>query len=144
VSPANAPCQSFYGTAVPSSAVHLQSVTGGMQEALVGQTFQPFTIRVADSSISPNPVLGASVVFQSLVGRMPNNEPILWIGQSSSTQQPMPVILSYTQATVLSDINDLATIQPSTGGIEGAVVVLGTASAGSASQQFQLQSLPVN
>jgi IPT/TIG domain len=144
VSPANAPCQSFYGTSVPLSALRLQSVTGGLQEALVGQTFQPLTVRVTDSSTSPNPVLGASVVFQSLVGRMPNNEPILWIGQSTSTQQRMPVILSSTQTNVLSDINGLATIQPSTGGIQGAVVVLGTASAGSASQQFQLQSLPTN
>jgi hypothetical protein len=144
VAPANAPCQSFYGTAVPLSALRLRSVTGAMQEALVGQTFQPFTIRVTDSSASPDPVLGASVVFQSLVGRMPNNEPILWIGQSTSTQQPMPVILSSTQATVLSDINGLATIQPSTDGIQGAAVILGTASVGSASQQFQLQSLPTN
>lgn len=144
VAPANAPCQSFYGTDVPVSALRLQSVTGGMQEALVGQAFQPFTVRVTDSSASPDPVLGASVVFQSLVGRMPNNEPILWIGQSTSTQQPMPVILSSSQATVLSDINGLATIQPSTGGIQGAVVVLGTASAGNASQQFQMQSLPTN
>ena len=123
----------------------MQSVAGGAQEALVGQAFQPFTHpEVTDESSSPNPILGASVVFQSLVGRMPNNEPILWIGQSTSTHEPMPVILSSTQITVLSDINGLATVQPSTGGIQGAVVILGTASVGSASQQYQLQSLPVN
>jgi hypothetical protein len=144
VAPSNSPCQKFYGILVSSGALQLQPVTGNSQEALLGQGFQPVTIRVTDSSTSPNPVRGASVVFQSLVGRMPNNEPILWIGQSTSIRQPMPVILSSTQATVLSDINGLATIQPSTSGIQGAVVVMGTASAGNASQTFQLQSLPAN
>jgi hypothetical protein len=144
VGPSNAPCQSFYGTAVPLSALQLQSVTGGTQEILVGQSFQPLTFRVTDNSTPPNPVLGAGVVFQSLVGRMPNNEPILWIGQSTSSPQPMPVILSSSQVTAQSDGNGLATIQPSSGGILGAVVVLGTANAGNSSQQFQLQSLPTN
>jgi hypothetical protein len=144
VGPSNAPCQSFYGTAVPLSALQLQSVTGGTQEILVGQSFQPLTFRVTDNSTPPNPVLGAGVVFQSLVGRMPNNEPILWIGQSTSSPQPMPVILSSSQVTAQSDGNGLATIQPSSGGILGAVVVLGTANAGNSSQQFQLQSLQVN
>ncbi|MGA9041879.1 MAG: IPT/TIG domain-containing protein [Terriglobales bacterium] len=144
VGPSNAPCQSFYGTAVPLSALQLQSVTGSTQEILVGQSFQPLAFRATDNSTPPNPVLGAGVVFQSQVGRMPNNEPILWIGQSTSSQQPMPVILSSLQATVLSDGNGLATIQPSSGGIQGAVVVLGSASVGNGSLQFQLQSLPVN
>ncbi len=144
VGPSNAPCQSFYATAVPSPMLQLQSVGGSTQEILVGQSFQPLTYRVTDNSTSPNPVLGASVVFQSLVGRIPNNEPILWIGQSTSSRQPTPVILSSSQATVQSDINGLATNEPSAGGIQGAVVVLGTANVGNSSSPFQLQSLPVN
>ena len=144
VGPSNAPCQSFYGTAVPLSALQLQSVTGSTQEILVGQSFQPLAFRVTDNSTPPNPVLGAGVVFQSLVGRMPNNEPILWIGQSTSSQQPMPVILSSLQATALSDGTVWRPSSLPAEGFEGAVVVLGSASVGNGSLQFQLQSLPVN
>jgi hypothetical protein len=141
--PGDAPCQSFYGTSVPTSALQMQTVSGVTQELLVGQNFAPVTMRVTDSSTPPNPVLGAGVAFQTMVGRMPNNQPIVFVGQAGVTQPEVPVILSSSQAMVQSDANGLASIQPSAGSIQGPVVILGTAGAGNSTVQFALQSLPV-
>ena len=53
----------------------------------------------------------------------------------------MPIILGTSQASVTSDVNGLATMQPSTGGFQGALAILGTITAGPGSLPFQLQSL---
>jgi hypothetical protein len=93
----------------------------------------------------PDPVLGARVFFQSLVGRSPDDEPILWIAQSGISQPTIPVILAQSQATILSDVNGMASFLPTTGGVDGPVLVLGSASAGASEVDFGLQSLlPVN
>ncbi|MCU1297653.1 MAG: hypothetical protein JWO91_1931 [Acidobacteriaceae bacterium] len=139
----DAPCQSFYGTSVPASALQTQTVSGMSQELLVGQNFAPITIRVTDSSAPPNPVLGAGVAFQMMVGRLPNNQPIIFVGQAGVTQPEIPVILSSSQVIIESDANGLASIQPSAGGIQGPIVILGAAGAGNNTVQFALQSLPV-
>jgi hypothetical protein len=141
--PGNAPCQSFYGTSVPASALQMQAVSGISQELLVGQNFVPVMIRVTDSSTPPNPVLGAGVVFQVMVGRLPSNQPIIFVGQTGNTRPEIPVILSSSQATIQSDGNGLAAIQPSAGEIQGPIVILGAAGVGSSTTQFALQSLPV-
>lgn len=65
--------------------------------------------------------------------------PIVWIGEAGISQPAMPVILAEAQATVQSDINGIATYQLSTGGISGNVAILGTATAGSSSVQFEAQ-----
>ena len=141
VAPGNAPCQLWTATAVPLSALQLQPVAGDSQVVGVGTNFGPFTVRVTDQATPPNPVLGASVFFQSLVGRAPNNEPILWIAQSGISQPTIPVILAQSQATILSDSNGLATAQPTAGEIDGPVLVVGSASAGASTVDFELQSL---
>ena len=53
----------------------------------------------------------------------------------------MPVIISSSQVAVLSDVNGLATVQPSTSAVQGALVVEGTAAAGNSTLRFELQSL---
>jgi hypothetical protein len=141
VAPANSPCQIWNATAVPVGALQLQPVSGSTQVVGVGAGFVPVTVRVTDQATPPNPVLGASVFFQSVVGRSPNGEPILWIGQSGISQPTVPVILGESEATVLSDVNGLASVQPTAGGVQGAVVVLGAAFAGASTVDFQLQSL---
>jgi IPT/TIG domain len=138
--PGDKPCLTFSAITVPAAGQFLQAVAGSLQIAPVGEDFQPVTVRVADSS--GHPVLGANVAFQWLVARAPQNLPIVWIGDTGISPNPLPVILSSLQATVQSDVNGLAMVQPSTGGVQGAVVVLGNASAGSSSLQFELQSLP--
>ncbi len=135
-------CQNFAIFAVVPSALQVQAVSGATQEIQLGQSFQPVVVRVTDSSTPPNSVSGAAVTFQSVLGRALNNEPVVWIGDLGITQNPMPVILGSSQSSVITDSNGLATLQPSTNGIQGPLLILGTASAGSNSQSFTLQSLP--
>ena len=141
VAPANAPCQIWSAVAVPLSVLQLQPVAGDVQVVAAGTNFGPFTVRVTDQATPPDPVVGASVFFQSLVGRAPNNEPILWIAQTGISQPTIPVILTQSQATILSDSNGLATVQPTAGEIDGPVLVVGSASAGASTVDFELQSL---
>jgi hypothetical protein len=141
VAPGNAPCQIWNATAVPVSALRLQPVSGNTQVLGVGAGFEPVTVRVTDQATPPDPVLGASVFFQSVVGRSPDGQPILWIAQSGISQPTIPVILAQSQLTVISDVNGLASVQPTADGIQGPVVVLGAAAAGPATINFQLQSL---
>lgn len=146
--PVDSPCLSFYATTVPLSALRLQPVSGNPQIVPAGQSFAPVAVQVTDSS-GVHPVLGASVSFQSVVARLPATMPAVWIGDTAITSDPMPVILSSSQASVQSDMNGLAVFQPSTCGVQGAVVVLGNASilgsaaAGTGSLPFTLQSVPV-
>jgi len=139
--PVDNPCLNFLGTAVPGSGLKLQPVAGTLQIAPVSQNFLPVTVQVTDTATPPHPVLGANVVFESVVARAPQNQPIVWIGDTGIIGNPMPVILSSSQVTVPSDVNGMATLQPSTGGVPGLVVLLGTAAAGMGSLQFELQSL---
>jgi hypothetical protein len=141
VFPKNTPCQVFNAIVVPLASLQLQAVAGTLQIATSGQRFQPVVVRVVDSSLPPNAVLGASVLFQSYVGRVPQNQPILWTGETGISQPGMPVILAQSQATVMSDGNGLASVPLSTGGIAGNVAVVGAANVGAASLGFVGQQL---
>jgi IPT/TIG domain len=139
--PFDNPCLTFSGTAVPASSFSLLPVAGILQATPLGQSFHPVTVQVTDSATPPHPVLGANVAFESILALTPQNQPIVWIGDTGITGNPMPVILSSSQTTVSSDANGQATLQPSTAGAQGPVVLLGTAAAGSSSLQFELQLL---
>ncbi len=137
----NNPCVGFHDFPVPSSGLQLQAVAGDVQLITVGPAFQPVTVRVTDTSVPPNPVLGVSVLFQSLLGRTNNDAPIVAGGDTIITRNPMPIILGTSQASISSDADGLASMQPSTGGFQGALAILGTVTAGPGSMPFQLQSL---
>jgi len=137
----NNPCIGFHIFPVPSSTLRLQAVAGDLQLINVGPAFQPITVRITDASVPANPVQGVSVLFQSLLGRTNNDAPIVPGGDTTISRDPMPIILGMSQASVTSDANGLATMQPSTGGFQGALAILGTVMAGSGSLPFQLQSL---
>ena len=139
--PNNNPCQTFNATVVPLASVDLQLVAGSLQIVPAGQGFQPVVVRVTDSSFPANPVLGAGVFFQSYVGRLPQNQTILWAGEAGVSQPGMPVILSEQQSTVQSDVNGLASFSLSTGGAAGNVAILGSAATGSATVQFAAQQV---
>jgi len=141
VTPNNNPCQIFNATVVPASSLQLEAVAGPLQIAPWGQSFQPVIVRVVDSSNPPNPVLGANVIFLSYVGRMPQNQPIVWAGEAGISQVGMTVILAKSQSTFQSDANGLAIISLSTAGISGNVAVVGTATAGNSSAQSAAQQL---
>jgi hypothetical protein len=118
--------------------LRLEEVSGGSQFVGTGQGFQPVTFRVTDSSADP--VRGATVAFQLVIGRPQQNAPVVWLGDGIIGRQPMPVILGSTQSAVISDGNGLASLQPSAGGFVGPLVFEGTATAGTISLPFQLQS----
>ena len=136
-------CQTFNVFPVQASALQLQIVSGNGQEVSLslGQSFAPLIVRVTDSSSPPNPVLGAGVVFQSSIGRAPDDTPVISVGTTEITRNPMPVILATAQAAVAFDQNGLAAVQPTAAGVQGPVLILGTATAGVSSVQFQLQSI---
>ena len=137
----NNPCQNFHVFPVPVSALQLQPVAGNPQVINVGQAFQNVVVQVTDQSMPPNPVLGAGVLFQSLIGRASNGGLIISGGDTKFTRNSMPIILGTSQVSVTSDANGIASIQPSTGGFQGALAILGTVTAGPGSLPFQLQSL---
>lgn len=139
--PGNSPCQIFNAFVVPTASLQIQPVAGALQVIASARSFQPVLVRVTDAANPPDPVLGANVFFQSYVGRIPQNQPIVWIGESRISQSAMPVILAAPQATVLSNVNGLALFPLSTGGISGSVAVIGSATTGNASIQFAGQQL---
>ena len=139
VGPQNAPCRIFHIFAVTSSSIRLEPVSGSLQFAPVGRSFQPVTMRVFESG-GGNPVRGASVTFQQLIGRAGSGDIGTSIGDTNIHRNPLPVVLAATSTTTLSDANGLASIQPGSAGVLGAVVIQGTASSGIASLPFLAQS----
>ncbi len=138
----NSPCQTVYGTAVAPALFNLQAVAGAGQ-VVSGTEFQPLTIRVTDSSTPPDPILGASVLFQSIVLRPAGNNPILINGDPTSGQNQMPVLLGTSQSTVQTNANGLASLVPSLGSFTGTLEIQIQVSAGtSASLQDVMESLP--
>ena len=129
VAPGNNPCQTIYGNAVAAAMMNLQGVAGAGQ-VVTGTAFQPLTVRVTDSSTPPNPVLGASVLFQSMVLRPLGNNLTLTPGDPTVTQPGMPVILSASQSAALSDVNGLASFTPSVGSFTGPLEIEIQVSAG--------------
>jgi len=142
VAPNNAPCVTFYGTAVPNAGLQLQAVAGTTQVAAVGHTLQPVMVRVTDLSTPPNPVAGANVVFESTVERSDDTSPRATGGDTTINPDPTPVVLSTSESSVTSDANGLASFQPSTAGFDGALQIVGTAAAGVGQVQFTVQLLP--
>ncbi|MFZ0773215.1 MAG: IPT/TIG domain-containing protein [Candidatus Sulfotelmatobacter sp.] len=142
VAPGNSPCKTIYGNAVAPGLLNLQAVAGAGQVA-TGSAFQPLTVRVTDSSTPPNPVLGASVLFQSTVLRPAGKDLTLVTGDPAVTQTGMLVILSASQSSVTSDANGLASFMPSVGSFTGPLEVEIQVSAGtSAALQDVMESFP--
>lgn len=135
------PCTSIYGNAVAATKLNLQAVAGAGQ-VITGSAFLPLQVRVTDSSIPPNPVLGASVLFQSTVLRPAGNNLIL-PGDPGSAPPEMPVILSSSQSSIQSNADGLASILPAVGLFSGPLEVEIQVSAGAtASLQDELEIYP--
>jgi len=142
VAPGDSPCRNIYGNAVASAMLNLQEVSGSGQ-VVSGSGFQPLTVRVTDSSIPPNPVLGASVQLQSTVLRPVGNNLALATGGSAPAQTGMPLILSTTESTAQSNSTGLASFTPSVGSFTGTLEIEIQVSAGSAaSLQVVMESIP--
>ncbi|MCU1271614.1 MAG: putative lipoprotein [Acidobacteriaceae bacterium] len=141
VAPNNSVCHIFKATIVQTSSLQLQPVSGMLQITAPGETLQPAAVRMIDSDTAQHPVAGVSIAFLAYIGRMPGNRPILWAGEAGVSQPSMPVILAKSQATVQSDVNGIASFQLSTAGISGNVGIVGTATTGNNSVQFEAQQL---
>ena len=142
VGPNNAPCLGFHVFPVAGSVLQLQAVAGSPQLVSAGQVLQPVEVRVTDSSIPANPVLGASVVFQYTGERAGGNSTIISAGDTNIGNDPSPIILFNGQSASQSDVNGMANWKPTTEGFGGDVAILGTATAGTGQMQFALQTLP--
>jgi hypothetical protein len=143
VAPGNNPCQTFYVLMVSSSALRLENVAGSIQAVPAGQSFQPIWVRVTDSAVSANPVAGASVAFRTTVFAPYAIVPVETNGESTSSQHPQKIVLSSSQANAITDANGLASLAPATGGLNRALEVEITATAGSSAKlEFQLHALP--
>ncbi|PYX34147.1 MAG: hypothetical protein DMG81_20350, partial [Acidobacteria bacterium] len=94
VAPGNNPCQTFYLMQVARSSMKLQAVAGSRQTIQVGDSFQPIMVRVSNSATPPNPVIGAPVVFQSMVFLPDEDAPVEVVGDSGSSEHAMKVLLS--------------------------------------------------
>jgi hypothetical protein len=135
VGQSNAPCTPMYFNPVPLAQQNLQPVAGENQVIETGQTFQPIIVRVTDSSTPPNPVLAATVAFETIVERA--------AGASPSGNPTLPNILSVSQSSAQTDINGLASLQPSAGSFTGTLEVDVLATAGiNAVLNYVLQVLP--
>jgi hypothetical protein len=117
LAPGNNPCQTFYVVQVQPSSLRLQPVSGGAQAILVGNTFQPITVRVTNSATPANPVAGVPVTFQSLTFLSDSAVQVETGGDGGTGQFPMKVLLGSSQSTAVTDVNGLASFQPSTGGL---------------------------
>jgi hypothetical protein len=141
VEPGDNPCQTFYGTAVPGSSLQLQMVSGQVQFASSGNGLQPIGMRVTDSATPPDPVQGAAVAYQAIIGRGAGDGPIIPAGDGLFGPNSLPIILGSWEVPAVSDGNGLVAVQPSTGGYPGTLALEGTATVGPASLPFLLQVL---
>ncbi len=140
VLPTNVPCAVTHIIRVMKTNSRINPVAGSSQLVPVGQPFLPILVRTTDAPAAANPVEGALVVFSSTILRPDFDvfqEPT---GESGGGSTPAPVILGYTQTTVTSDANGLASITPSPGSIPGPVEIELLASSGGASHLFELES----
>jgi hypothetical protein len=129
-------------TAVPGSGLQLQAVSGDTQTIVAGQTPQSVVARVTDFSTPPNPVIGASVLVQTTIERTPQDPISISGGDTTITQPPTPTVLLQSQSSVTSDVNGLASFQPSTGGFSGPMEILGVTAAGISTIPFAVEVLP--
>jgi hypothetical protein len=140
--PGNNPCQNISVNAVAAGLINLQSVAGAAQ-VVSGGAFQPLTVRVTDSSTPPNPVLGASVLFQSTLVRPAGNDLILTPGDPTVAPTGMPVFLGASQNTVQSNVSGLASFTPSVGLVTGLLEIEIQVSAGTAAElQDVMETFP--
>ena len=73
-------------------------------------------MRVTDAASPPDPVLAATVAFQSTVLRPGGTAPVGGDGEMNPGNPAMPVILQVSQSSVATDVDGLASITATSGG----------------------------
>jgi hypothetical protein len=141
VAPNNAPCRTFTLLSTPATAWTLEPVAGTDQVVLAGQSFQPLFMRVTDGASIANPVLGAGVVFNTMIVRLPPGSNGQNGGESFVGETGTPVIMGTTKTTVVTNQDGLASIMPGPGSIHGACDLLISVGAGPSTAQIHLRIL---
>ena len=139
--PAGTPCTSFNLQPVADSALAVQKIAGEGQIVTVGQSFQPLTVRVTDSSSPGNPVRRASVRFEVTVMRWEPEPPPPPPGDNFVGRPVRRIGLGGWTATAVSDDNGVATLPVALSSSLGAVEVSVRASAGAGEAWFTLEAL---
>lgn len=133
---ASLPCVTFSVQPVAASNIQLQKISGDGQMIAVGQTFQPITFRVTDSSTPPNPLNGVTVSVLGSVFANASADCSLEGECHPAMQHP----LAGFSATLSSDANGIVTYTPVVQPAWGAVQVGMIATAGAnAAQNLTLQ-----
>lgn len=139
VAPNNAPCQTFTLLATPPSLWTLELVSGSDQVVPAGHFFQPLVMRVTDGSTSANPVMAVSVVFNTMIVRLPPGSTWQTGGDSIVGGTGTPVILGKATTTAVTTQDGLASILPGPGSINGPCDLLISVAAGPATAQIHLR-----
>jgi IPT/TIG domain len=141
VAPGNLPCRNFIVHSVPAANIQLHKIAGDAQTIKVGQAFSSISVRVTDSSSTPNPVATASVQFLVTAFRIPDPTPTRWNGESGTTNPIQPVVLSSSMTTQSSDASGYVSLPLSFPASWGPLQISVQASAGNATQTFALKSI---
>ncbi|MGA2978711.1 MAG: hypothetical protein ABSD76_03885 [Terriglobales bacterium] len=146
VAPNNSPCQTFTLFSTARSLWTLETLSGSSQAVPTGQAFQPLVMRATDGSLASNPVMGVNVTFATTLARMPispdpsPDQEAQPGGDSLAEANGLPILLSSSQAQVVTTQDGLASIVPSAANV-GPCDVFITVSAGASTAQFQMESL---
>ena len=140
VAPDNTVCRNFTIHYVATTNLQLGKLAGDNQTIKVGQNFGSVSLRVTDSSSSPNPVAAVPVQFLVTAFRAPVDTPTRWNGESGTTNPGVPVVLSSSIVTQTSDANGLVSLAVSFPAKWGPLVVTVQATTANAAQTFAMQS----
>ena len=141
VLPAENPCAFFVLLPVANSSLQVQKIAGDGQMVSVGQSFQPLTVRVTDSSSPANPVRRAALRFEVNAMRWEPPPPPLPPGDNSVGRPVRRIPVAGWTVNVVSDDNGVATLPVVFSASQGAVEVSVHAVAGSGETWFTLQAL---
>ncbi|MBZ5547611.1 MAG: hypothetical protein LAO22_06550 [Acidobacteriia bacterium] len=139
VAPNNAPCQTFTLYATPASLWMLVTISGSTQVVRDGDSFQPLILRVTDSSVAANPVMGVNVAFTTTVARVPPGSGLRTEGDMIVGGTGMTIILGSSSTQAVTTEDGIASIVPTPGAARGPCDLFITVNAGPAVAQFDLQ-----
>jgi hypothetical protein len=142
VAPTNAPCQTFTMFATPASNLRIENISGANQVVTAGQPFQPLVVRITDGASPSNPVMGANLVFDVIIERIPQGGGSGGGGgddDGGGGHRGTPVILgTYEEQGATAD-GGLASWLPTVKDVQGYCDLLITLDAGPVESQFHLQ-----
>ena len=122
VAPNNAPCQTFTLYATPASLWMLVTISGSTQVVRDGDSFQPLILRVTDSSVAANPVIGVNVAFTTTVARVPPGSGLRTEGDMIVGGTGMTIILGSSSTQAVTTEDGIASIVPTPGRPEGRAI----------------------